>query len=927
MTKNSSEYPQLSSRQKRNAFRLALVNSIGPGLISIYYFFNIEISFFYPNVQLGILSLASLFSLLLLRKDRTKAAIALMLTATYFSLTMIVLKISGLDIMMAILGITITYGIASATLPPADVRKAVSASFIVSSFFLFLYFAEPLKREPITTSTNATWVITGLVLATFIVLILRQFSSYALRTKLILAFIFLSSVGISIAFILANVNTRRILTNNAHERLLAGALSSANNIDAFLKYSTASVSTASTYLDVRAYFLLSPKERQGSKIERQVQNLLYTLNNHDPNILSYGLLDLNGINILDSNTRNIGVSEAEQDYYLRPLNARSTYISPVLYLPNEDEGVLFFSAPVYNDMGVILGILRAKYKASVLQDLLTTEKDVGGQGAFSVLFDSNHIVLAHGANQELIGRTSFTPNTEDIESLRKNFLLPSHIRNDQLSLNIDVIEEGLSDFVRTPYFSSPETALNIPVSGAITQLDTIPWLIATAQAESIFLAPAQEQSQQALITTIVLIIFAAFSGMGLANILVKPILRLQNVAQQFAEGDLDVKASVDTNDAIGILASTFNDLASRLRGIVQTLEFRIEERTKDLEARTNYLEGAAEVSRAVGSIMDPNTLINEVVQLIKDHFGLYYAGLFLVDNNNEWAILKAGTGKAGQRMLKRKHKIKIGEGMIGWSVENAEARIALDVGADAVRFENPDLPETRSEGALPLRSRGRVIGALTVQSVEESAFDESIITTLQTMTDQIAVALDNAELFVKTEAALLSERRAYGQLSQQSWRTLSQSQAIPRFIVQEDGTVNSVKDIDKTIDVAQAMEKGELLEDDRMTAIIPIKNHDYVLGGIKIRKTEGAKPWTKEELEITQAISNQLSVALESARLFDQTQRKAQREAIISDISAKIGASMRLDTILKTTAKELGQALGSPEVTFELTDPETAENK
>jgi len=344
---------------------------------------------------------------------------------------------------------------------------------------------------------------------------------------------------------------------------------------------------------------------------------------------------------------------------------------------------------------------------------------------------------------------------------------------------------------------------------------------------------------------------------------------------------------------------------------VETLEVRIEERTKDLASRTSYLESAAEVSHAVSSIMSPDALASEVTELIKERFDLYYAGLFLVDQNNEWAVLKAGTGQAGQKMLANKHKIKIGEGMIGWSIQHAESRIALDVGEDAVRFENPYLLETRSEGALPLRSRGRVLGALTVQSTEEAAFDASIITTLQTMVDQIAIAFDNAELFVKAEEALLAERRAYGQLSQQAWQALTQNRSIPRFIVTEDGTANTISNPNKSIDIVEVAKKGEFVQDDNLTVVMPIKNRDYVLGGIKISKKKDSTPWSTEELTVIQTISEQLSVAVESARLFEETQRKAERERTITEISASISAASEVERVLQTTVEELGQRIGS----------------
>jgi PAS domain S-box-containing protein len=160
-----------------------------------------------------------------------------------------------------------------------------------------------------------------------------------------------------------------------------------------------------------------------------------------------------------------------------------------------------------------------------------------------------------------------------------------------------------------------------------------------------------------------------------------------------------------------------------------------------LEHRGTQLQTAAEVSRAVGSILDPEALAPQVVDLVRERFNLYYAGLFLVDQTGEWtgepykwAVLRAGTGEAGRQMLRQGHKLEIGgTSMIGWCIANKQARITLDVGEDAVRFDNPHLPNTRSELALPLINRGRPIGALTIQSDQEAAFTKEDIAALQTM--------------------------------------------------------------------------------------------------------------------------------------------------------------------------------------------------
>jgi PAS domain S-box-containing protein len=168
----------------------------------------------------------------------------------------------------------------------------------------------------------------------------------------------------------------------------------------------------------------------------------------------------------------------------------------------------------------------------------------------------------------------------------------------------------------------------------------------------------------------------------------------------------------------------------------------------DLERHALQLQTAAEVSRAASSILDLDALIQQVVNLIRERFDLYYAGLFLVDEAGEWAVLRAGTGEAGQQMIAQGHKLEAGgASMIGTCVASKQARIALDVGEEAVRFENPLLPETRSELALPLVSRGEVIGALTIQSSQEAAFSDEDVAVLQTMADQLANAIANARLY------------------------------------------------------------------------------------------------------------------------------------------------------------------------------------
>jgi PAS domain S-box-containing protein len=184
---------------------------------------------------------------------------------------------------------------------------------------------------------------------------------------------------------------------------------------------------------------------------------------------------------------------------------------------------------------------------------------------------------------------------------------------------------------------------------------------------------------------------------------------------------------------------------------------------RDITAQKQHaiqLQAASDVSHATSSVLDPDELIRQAVNLVLDRFELYYVGLFLLDEENRFAVLQAGTGEAGRQMVSQNHRLEVGQSsMIGQCIAKKRAFVAMDVGQEAVRFENPLLPNTHSELALPLISRAQVIGALTVQSDRESAFSEEDISILQTLADQIAVGIENTRLFAQSQASEKTLRR------------------------------------------------------------------------------------------------------------------------------------------------------------------------
>ena len=406
---------------------------------------------------------------------------------------------------------------------------------------------------------------------------------------------------------------------------------------------------------------------------------------------------------------------------------------------------------------------------------------------------------------------------------------------------------------------------------------------------------------------------------------------------------------------------------------------------EEAQYRSDRLQTAAEISSASSSILDPDELISTAVNLIRDRFDFYYVGLFLVDDENSWAVLKAGTGEAGRIQLEKEHRLEIGEeSMVGWSVKHRQARITQDVGQEAVRFVNPILPNTRSEMALPLIAREGVIGALTVQSVERRAFSDEDVVVLQTVANQLANAIANASLFdsvaqAQAEAEIrLQETMALQRLSQLLSATLQVDEILDIFFqtctkeikfeyvqlslvdkarnrvravagvgVTESNIRRANRSLDSQDIMADTVRTGETeiitgwdhrfdketfekeghAEWVRIFTPISLRNEN--IGLVEAGFNKSAQETIQEsQIRLLKAFITQTALALDNAKRYEASQRRAHREALIKDISTKVLASTDLDTILRTTVKEVGDAIGGKRAYIHLvTQPEANGDK
>jgi GAF domain-containing protein/HAMP domain-containing protein len=391
--------------------------------------------------------------------------------------------------------------------------------------------------------------------------------------------------------------------------------------------------------------------------------------------------------------------------------------------------------------------------------------------------------------------------------------------------------------------------------------------------------------------------------------------RLRQGVQELSDRNLEHRIEMQTPDELGALAEAFNSLAAQLQEMIDTLAERVAERTRDLEQRSIQIEAASEIAREAAAIRNVGELLNQTVHLISDRFGFYHAGIFSLDPTGEYAVLQAASSEGGKRMLARGHRLRVGSvGIVGYAAGVGEPRIALNVGADTIYFDNPDLPLTRSEMALPLKVRERVIGVLDVQSVEENAFTEDDVAILQTLADQVALAIDNTRLLGESQRALQELEAFHGEKVRQDWQEQIARQA-PAFRYSQAGVTTATADVLQQAASLPLHGRPVVLQDqDDRRLIAPIRLREEAFGSIVLSQEPGQAPWSAEELALIEEVSNQVALALENARLLQDTRRRASQEHLISEVTANVRESLDLDAILQTAVREIGEKLNIAEV-------------
>ena len=361
----------------------------------------------------------------------------------------------------------------------------------------------------------------------------------------------------------------------------------------------------------------------------------------------------------------------------------------------------------------------------------------------------------------------------------------------------------------------------------------------------------------------------------------------------------------------------------------ENLEQRIRERTAVLEQRSTELETVAEVTRDIASFRDLETLLSVTVDLIRERFGLYHTGIYIIDDRNEYAVLRAATGIAGQKMLESHHKQRVGEtSAVGYATSTGKLRAILDIDNDVTYIPNPILPNTKSEIALPLRSRNQIIGALDIQSKEPNAFNDQTMKIFLLLADQLVSAFENLQLVKQVETTLQELKTSYQTQTQQAWqRTIK---AHKEIAFEYDGlqikstlpgisseALNKLQNGKAIISTMRHTGDNSEHEQKKNTLLVPLMILNQIVGVIGLEQDDPNYLWTEQEIAVAEAAANRAALSLENARLLEESQKRATKERTISEISAKIGGLVDFDNIIQTTVQEMSRTMPDADVVIQ----------
>ncbi|MBL8049783.1 MAG: GAF domain-containing protein [Anaerolineales bacterium] len=938
MTEIKQESEILSSQQ-RNATAITLITFILMLIVSIVTLFFVpnEDKTIIDNFMMPGIALGAGYSYYLARRGNHVRGIYVLLGIIIAASALYPLAANNVGWQTAIGMLLITTSIANGTLPLKTAGRISAAAFIFAILIVLIeLFAPGLTNIPIT---NASIIITAVLIIVYLGLIFFRFNQYALQTKLIITFITLSILSVGAAALAINRLILGELTTRVNEQLTEVANTSATSISQELTSQINLIQTLSLDGSLKNSLVertpiddLAEIERRDqlwrqavaanntnqlirSVLQNELSNTLLEFKSGFPAHVEVFVTDINGVNIASTDITS-DYYQADEEWWQKTYNngQGAAFISQPIVDRSTETLSVQMAVPIFDSQNEnIIGILRTTVNLEIFIRILELGRP-GETGRTEIYLPDGRELEVHLEEDGEVELEVEDAPLDIIEMLKQNQMF------------MDTVHDGEQVLVAQSFLSTRDETT--PASNALKNLG---WRVVTLQSRNDALQTVANVSRISQLVGLVAIALASLLAVAMTQYLTRPIVRLTKIAEQVSSGNLQARAEAESPDEIGTLATSFNRMTTQLSETLLNLEKRVAERTTDLEIarhqterRANQLLAVGEISKFVNSEQNVDTLLSLITRLVSERFGFYHTGIFLIDETKQYAILQAANSEGGQAMLRRGHKLKVGEsGIVGYVARFGTPRIALDVGLDAVYFNNPDLPATRSEMALPLKLRDVTIGVIDVQSDKPGAFNEDDANTLSILADQIAIAIDNARLFSQTQTTLNEVQTLYRQNLQEGWKTFSREEGMVGYIQSLSGGKKLTETVG-SVEIQQALNRGETMvtqpngKSSDSSIVVPIKLRGQVIGVMRIKAPEQDKQWTTNEINLSEAVSERLSLALENARLIQESQRQVIKEQAISEITSKIGSSINLENVLQTAVEELGRSIPGSEVIIKL---------
>ena len=908
---------------------------IGPiafitGLVSIGIFLSFMLQAFQRPVW-QIFTLAASFALLLLLSafvyrglwtSDINIRVLTLLIGFYIAMIFFSALVTQIGVLLAIIVVIFTIIVASTTLQDQFADNVILAGLTIGMICALIGSFSPFKQIELPGLELYTPAILGAVVMIYVVLMLLEFVAATIKIKLITVALAMVLFPLILLSYLETSFLQTAFQSQSEQALQLSADQVARRVDDFINSNLSQIEKQASLPVFSKFLEMTPDKRRNSPEENEIISVFKSFEiGQKANNPSYAILNSFGVNTFDSNPLFKGTAEGIEPYFNEAFVTGQPYVSQVIFVWNAP--YIYFSAPIRNSRQQVIGVLRVRYDALALQNILKEYVGIIGPRSYPLLLDENMFRIADTINPSQLFRSVGPLSQTFLSSLRITKRLNTDINPAEVSSPVPDLEQGIKNYSITPFFSAEMHRTSTHVeAGAISRLSSRPWYLVYMQETTSQLELSKSQQRLSITISTILAglvgLIAAFSS-GLFS---RPILQLASVAQKISSGDLSAKAEVDSEDEIGTLGKTFNIMTGQLRSFITDLEDRVQDRTKELalqnEAlafRARQLQTVSDVARGVTSTQSIEALLTRVTDLISERFGFYHVGIFLVDTNNEYAILRAANSEGGKRMLARAHKLKVGQvGIVGYATGKGLPRIATDVGEDSVYFNNPDLPLTRSEMALPLKIGANIIGALDVQSTQSNAFSQEDIELFSILSDQISIAIQNNQLFEDTRKALEESQNLHKQYLRQEWTLDLAERKHTQYAYSELGISTAdfrdIPEIEHVIDSGQPIVENFGNETNaRSVMALPIMLRGETIGVIHIQDDGQAREWSEDEILSVQSVADQVAFALENARLFEQTVRRAERERRVLEITSKIRSTTDPQQMLHIAVEELKNSL------------------